>query len=53
MRLHLTGTAPVELRIRRERLQDVMYTVLFVVGAPAVIAGSMALVDALFELLWR
>lgn len=53
MRLHIAGSAPLGRRTRRERLQDVMYTVVFVIGVPVVIAGSMWLVDALFNLVWR
>ncbi|MGE5648830.1 MAG: hypothetical protein ACM34A_01415 [Bacillota bacterium] len=53
MRLHLTGAAPLDFRTRRDRLQDLIYTAMFVIGVPAVIAGSMYLVDALFDLLWH
>lgn len=53
MRLHLTGAIPLDLRARRERYQDRMYTLMFVIGVPAVIAGSMYLVDALFDLMWH
>lgn len=53
MRPHLTGTTHLDLRTRRERYLDMMYTLMFVIGVPAVIAGSMYLVETLFDLLWH
>lgn len=53
MKLHLFSIGPTSAPRESERNHDLMYTAVFVIGAPAVVIGSMYLVDAVFQLVWR
>lgn len=53
MRLHSFSAAHLTDRAHQAHYRDLMYTIMFIVGAPAVVMGSMYLVDTLFNLMWR
>lgn len=57
MRLHSFSTAHgvghTDRAQSRDHYRDLMYTVMFIAGAPIVVWTSMRLVDILFNLLWR
>lgn len=53
MKLPLFRVIHPSSRRNRQHIEDLMYTAMFVVGAPAMVMGSMYLVETVFKLLWR
>jgi hypothetical protein len=53
MKIHLFGARHADHESHVNQHENLKYGTLFLIGAPAVILGSMYIVDTLFRWLWH